>query len=146
LFGSYAGKSEISENCLRQKKTVNKIQTKLSAAKSTDEIKTRAFRFTGPVGVLRPRTRNPIQNVEAADGLHGHVAQKRSGRETAVQVHIAHDRGRFHNVPDRFPGGGPIWSRRVHARDNVAQVADEREQSPPQPSPSPARQRQRWRR
>lgn len=97
---------------------------------------------SGPTGVRRPGTGNPVPDVEAVDGFHGHVAQERRGGETAVQVHIAHDRGRFHHVPDRVPGRGPVRSGRVHARDIVAQVGRKR---PPQPSPAPAPARQRQR-
>lgn len=92
----------------------------------------------GPAGVRRSRAGTPVPNVEAADRLHGHAAQERRGGKTAVEVRVAHDRGRFHHVPDRVPGGRPVRSGRVHPRDIVAE--DGREPSPP------ARQRRRRRR
>lgn len=92
----------------------------------------------GPAGVFRSRTRNSIQDVKASDRFHGHVAQKRRGRETAVEIHIAHDRGRFHNVLDRISGRRPIRFGRVYQRNIISQT---RRREPPPPS----QQRQRKR-
>lgn len=78
--------------------------------------------YTGSIGICGPRTRNPISNVKTVDRLHGYVAQKRCGGEAAVEIHIAHHRGRFHNVSDRVPGRGPIRSGRVHQGNIVVVI------------------------
>lgn len=104
----------------------------------------------GSTGVRRSRARNPIPDVEASDRFHGNVAQKRRGGETLVEIHIAHDCGRFHHVPDRIPGGRPIRIGRVHAGDIVVVVVVAQvwggEWTPPRPSSRQRRRQQRCKR
>lgn len=63
--------------------------------------------------------RNPVQDVETLNRLHGDSSQERGRGKAADEVRRARHRRRHRHVHHNVPGGRSVWNGHLHARSSA---------------------------